>query len=133
MIDTERYTLIVIYFLMTVIGGIGNIISITCVRKQMRFQAEIKNSHKILMSLIISDTIVVLFFCPIRAVRLLTVIPTSLYEISAFVYMMACCASSFSIILLAVERYLRLTRHTIRSYPTKESMLLLPCAGWSQS
>jgi len=35
--DRERYTLIIIYFLMTVFGGIGNIISIICVQKQMKF------------------------------------------------------------------------------------------------
>jgi len=108
--DRERYTLIIIYFLMTVFGGIGNIISIICVQKQMKFELEIKNSHKILMSLIISDTIVVLFFCPVRGVRLLYNIPDSIYEVAAFVYMMSCCASSFSIVLLSLERYVKLTK-----------------------
>jgi len=70
--DRERYALIIIYFLMTVFGGIGNIISII--------------------------------------VRLLYNIPDSIYEVAAFVYMVACCASSFSIVLLALERYVKLTK-----------------------
>lgn len=107
---SEKNAIITMYIIMTLFGGFGNVVSLVCVYKQMKVEITTKQSHKILMALVVSDIITSLCLYPNLAASLaftfLTEFLWSLYLIN----MILSASSSLTLILLSLERFLKLTK-----------------------
>jgi len=128
---TERICIISMYILMTLVGGFGNVVSLICVYKQSRLEFASKKSHKILMSLIFSDTFASLCLCPTLAVSLVDVFSIELLTVLSSVLLLLTASSSLSIVLLSFERFLKLTKfQRYDGILTNRRLLILISGCW---
>ena len=107
---SERDGMITIYILMALVGGFGNIVSLICVYKQMKIELTAKQSHKILMSLVVSDILVSLCLCPSLAASLMFALPIEFLLSLSSIYMILSSASSLFLVFLSFERFLKMTK-----------------------
>ena len=107
---SEKNGIITMYILMTLVGGFGNIVSLICVYKQMKIEFTAKQSHKILMSLVISDILASLCLCPSLAASLMFTFSTDFLWSLSSVYMLLSASSSLLLVLLSLERFLKMTK-----------------------
>ena len=102
-----KYFLVAVYSTIAILGTFSNTVSVLCLFKQWKSTPHVSNSQKVLMSLIVSDLLVSAVSCPIQVLRFFaeTNIPTRGYLVSTLGAI-----SSLTIFLLALDRYLKLTR-----------------------
>ena len=105
-----KISLIFIYGTIAIFGTFSNTVSIFCLLKQWKVKPRVSNAQKILMSLIISDLLISTVSCPIQVANFFMRIPTHGYVVTTL-----CGVSSLTILLLALDKFLRLTRFSI--YP----------------
>ena len=96
---------------LTALSGIaGNTVSIICIRRQMKVPNGVRNSFKILLSLALVDLLVTGITCPLVACRLMIFDLPPLYQlISRYINASLNAGSSLTVILLTVERYIKIT------------------------
>ena len=123
-----KYFLVAVYSTIAILGTLSNTVSVLCLFKQWKSTPHVSNSQKVLMSLIVSDLLVSAVSCPIQVARFFaeTNIPTRGYHVSTLGAI-----SSLTIFLLALDRYLKLTRFgDYREIMTRVRLLISIVTCW---
>ena len=122
---TVVWILIFIFGCICVLGTIGNFLSVLCLWKISQNSLEMTNSQKTLMSLVVSDFLVSSICCPIQIVGFF-------WKLNIHGYLVAtlCGVSSLTLILLAFEKYVKLTRFTTYHHimsPGRVKLAIIAC------
>ena len=103
-----QVSLIFIYGIIAIFGTFSNTVSMLCLWKQWKSKPRVSNSQKILMSLIVSDLLMSTVSCPIQITNFFVYIPTHGYVMTSLIGV-----SSLTILLMALDKFLKLTRFSV--------------------